>query len=179
MNSLPGRAALSLCRRTAAGGMRVFIGAQGHPTGGMPADKACFQAVRVCHSGTGRKSVSTKKRGYDITRNPHLNKVSLLIGQVSLPLTHLEAGAHAEYCMKHYHFYLLYNVWCMLFLLDPNPFWNLFFLCHGSCTLLSNKCFHTQQTVPHAAHGGWLNLSWRHEYLICHLCEIGTPSLEL
>ncbi|KAA8588005.1 hypothetical protein FQN60_001199 [Etheostoma spectabile] len=61
MNSLPGRAVLSLCRRTAAaaGEMRVFAGSP----------------VRVCHSGVGRKgSVSTKKRGYDITRNPHLNK---------------------------------------------------------------------------------------------------------
>nr|XP_020504408.1 NADP-dependent malic enzyme, mitochondrial [Labrus bergylta] len=74
MNSLPGRAALSLCRRTAsAGGMGVFAGSPGHHAGGMPAD--CLQAVRVCHSGTGNKpSISTKKRGYDITRNPHLNK---------------------------------------------------------------------------------------------------------
>lgn len=74
MNSLPGRAALSLCRRAAGagaggGGMRVFAGSPGHP--------AALQAVRVCHSGANRKgNVSTKKRGYDITRNPHLNKVS-------------------------------------------------------------------------------------------------------
>uniref|UniRef100_A0A8C2HZS8 Malic enzyme n=1 Tax=Cyprinus carpio TaxID=7962 RepID=A0A8C2HZS8_CYPCA len=32
-------------------------------------------AVRVCHSGVNSKgTVFTKKRGYDITRNPHLNK---------------------------------------------------------------------------------------------------------
>ncbi|TNN60887.1 NADP-dependent malic enzyme, mitochondrial [Liparis tanakae] len=76
MNSLPGRAAMSLClRRTAAGGMRVFAGSSGHPAGGVPAARASLQAVRVCHSGTSQKgSVSTKKRGYDITRNPHLNK---------------------------------------------------------------------------------------------------------
>ncbi|XP_053184381.1 NADP-dependent malic enzyme, mitochondrial isoform X2 [Scomber japonicus] len=76
MNSLPGRAALSLCRRTAtAGGMRVFTGSPGLPAGGLSADSAFLQAVRVCHSGTNRKaSISTKKRGYDITRNPHLNK---------------------------------------------------------------------------------------------------------
>uniref|UniRef100_A0A672ZK99 Malic enzyme n=1 Tax=Sphaeramia orbicularis TaxID=375764 RepID=A0A672ZK99_9TELE len=76
MNSLPGRAVLSLCGRTAAGGVRVFGGSPGHITAPRPVDRASFQAVRVCHSGTGRKgSVSTKKRGYDITRNPHLNKV--------------------------------------------------------------------------------------------------------
>ncbi|XP_040004583.1 NADP-dependent malic enzyme, mitochondrial [Xiphias gladius] len=75
MNSLPGRAALSLCRRKAAGPMRVFAGPPGHPAGILPADRASFQAARVCHSGANRRaSVSTKKRGYDITRNPHLNK---------------------------------------------------------------------------------------------------------
>uniref|UniRef100_A0A3Q2YLE4 Malic enzyme N-terminal domain-containing protein n=2 Tax=Hippocampus comes TaxID=109280 RepID=A0A3Q2YLE4_HIPCM len=59
MNSLTGRAALHLCRRTAV------VAAGGFP----------FQAVRVCHGGESSKgSVSTKKRGYDITRNPHLNK---------------------------------------------------------------------------------------------------------
>lgn len=78
MNSLPARVALSLCRRTtAAGGMRVLAGSTTHPGVVLPADRNSFQAVRVCHSGTSRKgSVSTKKRGYDITRNPHLNKVS-------------------------------------------------------------------------------------------------------
>lgn len=81
MNSLPGKAALSLCRRAAAGGMRVLVAPPGRPTGGAAqADRAALQAVRVCHSGTNQKgSVYTKKRGYDITRNPHLNKVSLFI----------------------------------------------------------------------------------------------------
>uniref|UniRef100_A0A3Q1JHG6 Malic enzyme n=1 Tax=Anabas testudineus TaxID=64144 RepID=A0A3Q1JHG6_ANATE len=85
MNSLPGRAAVLLCRRSAAGGMGVFSGSSGHPAGVLPADRASGSAVRVCHSGTSRKgSVSTKKRGYDITRNPHLNKVgSLTIGALT------------------------------------------------------------------------------------------------
>ncbi|TNN04332.1 hypothetical protein fugu_001361 [Takifugu bimaculatus] len=70
MNSLPGRAALSLCRRTAAaGGLRQLTGPQWHRDG------APVQPVRVCHSGSNPEgSVKTKKRGYDITRNPHLNK---------------------------------------------------------------------------------------------------------
>ncbi|CAF88690.1 unnamed protein product, partial [Tetraodon nigroviridis] len=43
------------------------------PAGG-PAAGA--RPARVCHSGTASEgSVRTKKRGYDITRNPHLNKV--------------------------------------------------------------------------------------------------------
>lgn len=60
--------ALSLCRRsvTAGPGLRLLAGSPGLPAG----------AVRVCHSGPNRRSsVSTKKRGYDITRNPQLNKV--------------------------------------------------------------------------------------------------------
>uniref|UniRef100_A0AAQ4R0P9 Malic enzyme 3, NADP(+)-dependent, mitochondrial n=1 Tax=Gasterosteus aculeatus aculeatus TaxID=481459 RepID=A0AAQ4R0P9_GASAC len=65
MNSLPGRAALSL----------VFAGSPGRPAGAVPVDGASLRAVRVCHSGTSRQgSTTTKKRGYDITRNPHLNK---------------------------------------------------------------------------------------------------------
>lgn len=84
MNSLPGRVALSLCRRTsAAGGLRLLAGSPCHPDGG-PAT-ACVQPARVCHSGTNPKgSVKTKKRGYDITRNPHLNKVSSLLPAVEL-----------------------------------------------------------------------------------------------
>uniref|UniRef100_A0A673YNP6 Malic enzyme n=1 Tax=Salmo trutta TaxID=8032 RepID=A0A673YNP6_SALTR len=72
MNSLPGRS-VSLCRRMTAGAMRVLAGTAGHPD--TVARATCLEAVRVCHSGSSRKgSVSTKKRGYDITRNPHLNK---------------------------------------------------------------------------------------------------------
>ncbi|KAG7275927.1 hypothetical protein CRUP_011377 [Coryphaenoides rupestris] len=74
MNSLPGRTLLSLCRRplaAAAGALRVSGGGVGavRPPGDL-------QTTRVCHSGVEPKlgSVSTKKRGYDITRNPHLNK---------------------------------------------------------------------------------------------------------
>ncbi|KAM4561582.1 NADP-dependent malic enzyme, mitochondrial isoform 2-T3 [Fundulus diaphanus] len=76
MNSLPGKAALSLCRRAAAGGTRVLAASPGRPSGVVQADRAALQAVRVCHSGTNQKGsvVYTKKRGYDITRNPHLNK---------------------------------------------------------------------------------------------------------
>uniref|UniRef100_A0A8C7FNH3 Malic enzyme n=1 Tax=Oncorhynchus kisutch TaxID=8019 RepID=A0A8C7FNH3_ONCKI len=72
MNSLPGRS-VSLCRRMTAGAMRVLAGTTGHPD--TVARATCLEAVRVCHSDSSRKgSVSTKKRGYDITRNPHLNK---------------------------------------------------------------------------------------------------------
>ena len=61
--------------------MGVYPVSPGHPAGILPADRASVQAVRVCHSGTNRKaSVNTKKRGYDITRNPHLNKVSCVAG---------------------------------------------------------------------------------------------------
>lgn len=77
MNSLPGRAALSLCRRTAAGGMKLLAGSPAHPAAGLAAS---VPAVRVCHSGPSSKSsVNTKKRGYDITRNPQLNKVRALV----------------------------------------------------------------------------------------------------
>ncbi|CAB1346488.1 unnamed protein product, partial [Coregonus sp. 'balchen'] len=72
MNSLTGRS-VSLGRRMTAGTMRVLAGATGHPD--TVARATCLEAVRVCHSGSSRKgSVNTKKRGYDITRNPHLNK---------------------------------------------------------------------------------------------------------
>ncbi|XP_051567131.1 NADP-dependent malic enzyme-like isoform X2 [Myxocyprinus asiaticus] len=58
MNSLSSKSVLSLCR--------VFSCAQSADLIG---------AVRGCHSGVSSKgSVITKKRGYDITRNPHLNK---------------------------------------------------------------------------------------------------------
>uniref|UniRef100_A0A8C2HV48 Malic enzyme n=1 Tax=Cyprinus carpio TaxID=7962 RepID=A0A8C2HV48_CYPCA len=44
------------------------------PKGAGPG-RALGRAVRVCHSGVNSKgTVFTKKRGYDITRNPHLNK---------------------------------------------------------------------------------------------------------
>lgn len=86
MNSLPVRAALSLCRRT-AGGLRLLAGSQCHPDGS-PA--APVQPVRVCHSGTDPEgSVKTKKRGYDITRNPHLNKVSSLLSAVVSDTNHI------------------------------------------------------------------------------------------
>uniref|UniRef100_A0A3Q2D2X0 Malic enzyme n=1 Tax=Cyprinodon variegatus TaxID=28743 RepID=A0A3Q2D2X0_CYPVA len=55
--------------------MRVPLGSPGRPAGAVQGDNTAFQAVRVCHSGTNQKSnVYTKKRGYDITRNPYLNK---------------------------------------------------------------------------------------------------------
>uniref|UniRef100_A0A8C2L9Z6 Malic enzyme n=1 Tax=Cyprinus carpio TaxID=7962 RepID=A0A8C2L9Z6_CYPCA len=62
MNSLSGKSALALCR--------VFSSPLSLPP-------AIVGAVRVCHSGVNSKgTVFTKKRGYDITRNPDLNKVS-------------------------------------------------------------------------------------------------------
>ncbi|XP_071003806.1 NADP-dependent malic enzyme, mitochondrial-like isoform X3 [Oncorhynchus clarkii lewisi] len=72
MNSLPGRS-VSLCRICTVGAMRVLVGAPGHPV--TMARATCLETVRVCHSVSSCKgSVNTKKRGYDITRNPHLNK---------------------------------------------------------------------------------------------------------
>uniref|UniRef100_A0A8C2BQN4 Malic enzyme n=1 Tax=Cyprinus carpio TaxID=7962 RepID=A0A8C2BQN4_CYPCA len=60
MNSLSGKSALALCR--------VFSSPLSLPP-------AIVGAVRVCHSGVNSKgTVFTKKRGYDITRNPDLNK---------------------------------------------------------------------------------------------------------
>uniref|UniRef100_A0A8C2PN97 Malic enzyme n=1 Tax=Cyprinus carpio TaxID=7962 RepID=A0A8C2PN97_CYPCA len=60
MNSLSGKSVLALCR--------VFSSPLSLPA-------AMVGAVRVCHSGVNSKgTVFTKKRGYDITRNPHLNK---------------------------------------------------------------------------------------------------------
>lgn len=81
--------ALSLCRRSVAAGpgLRLLAGSPGLPAG----------AVRVCHSGPNRRSsVSTKKRGYDITRNPQLNKVRhshLQVVKVHLRLQEPGAGA--------------------------------------------------------------------------------------
>uniref|UniRef100_A0A672PZT4 Malic enzyme n=1 Tax=Sinocyclocheilus grahami TaxID=75366 RepID=A0A672PZT4_SINGR len=67
MNSLSGNSVLALCR--------VFSSPLALPP-------AIIGAVRVCHSGVNSKgTVFTKKRGYDITRNPHLNKVSIFRGQ--------------------------------------------------------------------------------------------------
>ncbi|TRY59302.1 hypothetical protein DNTS_033542 [Danionella cerebrum] len=60
MNSLPGKSVLTLCR--------VFSSPLSLPP-------AIVGAVRVCHTGVSSKgTVFTRKRGYDITRNPHLNK---------------------------------------------------------------------------------------------------------
>uniref|UniRef100_A0A672R3Q5 NADP-dependent malic enzyme, mitochondrial-like n=1 Tax=Sinocyclocheilus grahami TaxID=75366 RepID=A0A672R3Q5_SINGR len=60
MNSLSGKSVLALCR--------VFSSPLSLPP-------AILGAVRVCHSGVNSKgTVFTKKRGYDITRNPDLNK---------------------------------------------------------------------------------------------------------
>uniref|UniRef100_A0A8C7EZX5 Malic enzyme n=1 Tax=Oncorhynchus kisutch TaxID=8019 RepID=A0A8C7EZX5_ONCKI len=96
MNSLPGRS-VSLCRITTVGAMRVLVGAPGHPV--TMARATCLEAVRVCHSVSSCKgSVNTKKRGYDITRNPHLNKVkpwikalcSLSIGSLYILLMTLQ-----------------------------------------------------------------------------------------
>lgn len=70
MNSLSGKSVLALCR--------VFSSPLSLPP-------AIVGAVRVCHTGVNSKgTVFTKKRGYDITRNPHLNKVSILSAQNSV-----------------------------------------------------------------------------------------------
>lgn len=67
MNSLSGKSVLALCK--------VFSS----PVSLRP---AIVGTVRVCHTGVNSKgTVFTKKRGYDITRNPHLNKVSIFRGR--------------------------------------------------------------------------------------------------
>ncbi|KAJ8350871.1 hypothetical protein SKAU_G00260010 [Synaphobranchus kaupii] len=77
MNTLPRKSVLALCRNTSTCVVKILSGRTGHPAARSPST-ACLGAVRVCHTGTGnsknKNSVSTKKRGYDITRNPHLNK---------------------------------------------------------------------------------------------------------
>lgn len=77
MNTLSGKSVLSLCRQTTSS-FRILANSTpsafllGHGLTG-----SLLGAQRVCHSGVSSKpgSIRTKKRGYDITRNPHLNKV--------------------------------------------------------------------------------------------------------
>ncbi|KPP60383.1 hypothetical protein Z043_121624, partial [Scleropages formosus] len=71
MNSLAGRSVLSLCRQAAGGPAVKTLMNQGQravrATGLAPAS--------LCHSGAGQqRAINVKKRGYDVTRNPHLNK---------------------------------------------------------------------------------------------------------
>uniref|UniRef100_A0AAR2KMP6 Malic enzyme n=1 Tax=Pygocentrus nattereri TaxID=42514 RepID=A0AAR2KMP6_PYGNA len=73
MNSISGKSVLSLCRRTSGALRSLSSPAPAAISGGRP---LLLGGLRVCHSGgKSRPSVSTKKRGYDITRNPQLNKV--------------------------------------------------------------------------------------------------------
>lgn len=77
MNSLSGKSVLSLCRRT-TNSIRVLANSTPSSTPlGHGLTRSLLGAQRVCHSATNNKtsSIRTKKRGYDITRNPQLNKV--------------------------------------------------------------------------------------------------------
>lgn len=75
MNSLSGKSVLALCR--------VF-------SSPLSLSPAIVGAVRVCHTGVNSKgTVFTKKRGYDITRNPHLNKVSIFSAQNSADMIYV------------------------------------------------------------------------------------------
>ncbi|OCT96220.1 hypothetical protein XELAEV_18013895mg [Xenopus laevis] len=71
MNSVIGKQAVSLGIRAASGAPRLGLWAPvlSHPQ----------SLIRVCHTAAGgghpAKSQAIKKRGYDITRNPYLNKV--------------------------------------------------------------------------------------------------------
>ncbi|OCT96208.1 hypothetical protein XELAEV_18013883mg [Xenopus laevis] len=71
MNSVIGKQAVSLGIRAASGAPRLGLWAPvlSHPQ----------PLIRVCHTAAGgghpAKSQAIKKRGYDITRNPYLNKV--------------------------------------------------------------------------------------------------------
>ncbi|KAJ8410526.1 hypothetical protein AAFF_G00194300 [Aldrovandia affinis] len=77
MNTLPRKGVLALYRNATNCVVKTLSSHTGHPAG-LSTSRACLGGVRVCHSGTGhsknKSSISTKKRGYDITRNPHLNK---------------------------------------------------------------------------------------------------------
>ncbi|XP_036396294.1 NADP-dependent malic enzyme, mitochondrial [Megalops cyprinoides] len=74
MNTLPRKSVLALCRNATSCVVKILSSHAGYPAA-RATSGAYLGGVRVCHNGTGRKtSVSTKKRGYDITRNPHLNK---------------------------------------------------------------------------------------------------------
>ncbi|NP_001088519.1 malic enzyme 3, NADP(+)-dependent, mitochondrial L homeolog [Xenopus laevis] len=70
MNSVIGKQAVSLGIRAASGAPRLGLWAPvlSHPQ----------SLIRVCHTAAGgghpAKSQAIKKRGYDITRNPYLNK---------------------------------------------------------------------------------------------------------
>uniref|UniRef100_A0AAY4EIW4 Malic enzyme n=1 Tax=Denticeps clupeoides TaxID=299321 RepID=A0AAY4EIW4_9TELE len=68
MNSLAGRCAWSLCRPT-AGPLRLLAGRPVARGGDAPV----LASLGVCFASS-KGTVATKKRGYDITRNPHLNK---------------------------------------------------------------------------------------------------------
>ncbi|MEE6473048.1 hypothetical protein FKM82_009832 [Ascaphus truei] len=74
MNSLIGKSIRSIGSRAASGTVRVgsWVSLLGNP------HRAAWEMVRVCHSGIGAvqppKAQAIKKRGYDITRNPQLNK---------------------------------------------------------------------------------------------------------
>lgn len=77
MNSLSGKTVLSLCRRTTTS-TRVLANSTSLALPfGHGVTRSLLGAQRVCHSAANSKpsSIGTKKRGYDITRNPHLNKV--------------------------------------------------------------------------------------------------------
>ncbi|KAG9271082.1 NADP-dependent malic enzyme-like [Astyanax mexicanus] len=72
MNSISGKSVLALCRRTSGA---LWSLPSPPPAALSAATPLLFGGLRVCHSGgSTRPSVNTKKRGYDITRNPHLNK---------------------------------------------------------------------------------------------------------
>ncbi|XP_068122873.1 NADP-dependent malic enzyme, mitochondrial [Hyperolius riggenbachi] len=74
MNSLIGKHILSTGGRRASCALRVpsCLPPVRNPR------RPTWDLVRVCHAGSGAESLATvqsiKKRGYDITRNPHLNK---------------------------------------------------------------------------------------------------------
>lgn len=78
MNTLSGKSVLSLCIRT-TNSIRVLASCT--PSAlplGYGLTRPLLGVERVCHSAANSNpsSIRTKKRGYDITRNPHLNKVT-------------------------------------------------------------------------------------------------------
>ncbi|XP_014343412.1 NADP-dependent malic enzyme isoform X2 [Latimeria chalumnae] len=74
MNTLLGRSVVLPLGGRAASSLVKMVSSWNSPLSLLRiASRGSLGLVRVCHTGPTR-SVSIKKRGYDITRNPHLNK---------------------------------------------------------------------------------------------------------
>ncbi|MGH0135159.1 UNVERIFIED_CONTAM: hypothetical protein FKN15_001099 [Acipenser sinensis] len=80
INTLPNKNMLSFCKTATNNLMKILSRNAGFPSV-RPTSRAALRMARASHSGI----VPTKKRGYDITRNPHLNKEILVNHRVYWP----------------------------------------------------------------------------------------------